>query len=279
MTTELTTRQQSGISIGSGDVATIEKVGQWMEQSGMFGAGKGQGAIIAMTCIMEGISPLQFQRTYHIIDGRLSMRADMMLARFAEAGGTYKILRRDNEAAEAIFTFGANTIQQRVTMDEMKAAKIIYGKNGQTKDNWARFPKNMLWARLVSDAVRTIAPGIVAGVYTPEEVQDFDAATARRTVAEVIEKPQAPSMPVQVEHGPIEQLTELMKRDNITQEQVDELLTVNCLMPACGYIDRDMAQKLIRGWDKAVISIRKMEAEKQSAQQINNESEAANVNV
>jgi hypothetical protein len=34
----------------------------------------------------------------------------------------------------------------------------------------------MLWARVISDGVRTLAPEIVYGIYTPEETQDFEPA-------------------------------------------------------------------------------------------------------
>ena len=40
----------------------------------------------------------------------------------------------------------------------------------------------MLWARVISEAVRTVAPEIVAGTYTPEETHDFaEEAPQRRS--------------------------------------------------------------------------------------------------
>jgi len=54
--------------------------------------------------------------------------------------------------------------------------KIYKSKNDELKFNWStpRKRKQMLWARLVSDVVRAIAPQVVKGIYTPEEVADFD---------------------------------------------------------------------------------------------------------
>lgn len=44
----------------------------------------------------------------------------------------------------------------------------------------------MLWARITSDGVRAMAPEIVAGVYVPEEIEDFDSnSSPSRTKAEV----------------------------------------------------------------------------------------------
>jgi len=42
------------------------------------------------------------------------------------------------------------------------------------KDNWRKFPRAMLRSRVVSEGIRTVFPGVVVGVYTPEEVADFD---------------------------------------------------------------------------------------------------------
>jgi len=41
------------------------------------------------------------------------------------------------------------------------------------KDNWKNYPRAMLRARVVSEGIRSVYPGCVVGVYTPEEVQDF----------------------------------------------------------------------------------------------------------
>jgi hypothetical protein len=41
------------------------------------------------------------------------------------------------------------------------------------KENWRNYPRAMLRARCISEGIRTVFPACVAGVYTPEEVQDF----------------------------------------------------------------------------------------------------------
>ena len=149
------------------------------EKSGMFGCTQpGQGAVLLSTCMTDHISPIEFIRTYHLIEGKPSMRADAMLAKFTQQGGKYKILSFTEDKAEAVFFFGDNEITMSMTMKEAEAAGLTHSKAGKIKDNWRAFPKQMLWARVVSSAIRLIAPQIVAGVYTPEEVQDFDKAAA-----------------------------------------------------------------------------------------------------
>ena len=66
------------------------------------------------------------------------------------------------------------------TMDRAKAA----GLTG--KQTWKQYPRQMLRARVISEGIRTVYPGVAVGVYTPEEVGDFDAAPVK---AEVVKKP------------------------------------------------------------------------------------------
>lgn len=164
------------------DVSDLERIGKAFETSGMFGcAAQGQGLVLAMTCMTERISPLQFINTYHIIDGKPSMRADAMLAKFVERGGKYKVVARTSEEAKAVFEKDGNKLEASLTWDDAQKEPFVYGKkdmqgNRKVKDNWAT-PRNrmqMLWARIVSDSIRVLDPAVNHGRYTPEEVQDFD---------------------------------------------------------------------------------------------------------
>lgn len=188
---------------------------QEFEKSGMFGCTQpGQGAVLLSTCMTDRISPIEFIRTYHLIEGKPAMRADAMLAKFTQQGGKYKILSFTEDKAAAVFNFGDNEITMSMTMKEAEAAGLTHSKAGKIKDNWKSFPRQMLWARVVSSAIRLVAPGIVAGVYTPEEVQDFDKAaaiepSAIRVDAKEVElpvepKPAAPA-PKDESAAPVEQ--------------------------------------------------------------------------
>lgn len=160
------------------DLATV---GTMLETSGMFGLTRpGSGLVVAMTCFQQRITPLEFVRTYHIIDNKPAMRADAMAAEFRKRGGKYKILQRDSEAAKAEFTFEKQTQVFECTKEQVKLQGFCFCKDGKTvKDNWQKFPENMLWARMMSNAIRVLCPEIVAGVYTPEEIQDFDSPSPR----------------------------------------------------------------------------------------------------
>lgn len=169
------------------------------EKSGMFGCTQpGQGAVILSTCQSEGISPFEFMNTYHLIENRPSMKADAMLAKFMQAGGKYKVLSFSKEKAEGHFAFGDNEITIDLTIKDAQESGLTHNAKGQWKNNWKNFPRQMLWARVVSTAIRLVAPQIVAGIYTPEEVQDFDSkpidTQAIRVEASEVALPVEPAM-------------------------------------------------------------------------------------
>lgn len=152
-------------------VDAISKLGEVFARSGMFGCEKiEQGQIMAMQCMSERISPLDLARKYHIINGKLSMRADAMLAEFRARGGKIQWVKTDATEARAKFLFEGNEIEIAFTAADATQAGFLPAKPGS---GWAKFPDAMLRARLTSKAMRMLCPEAVVGLYTPEEVEDF----------------------------------------------------------------------------------------------------------
>lgn len=154
-------------------LTAIDKLGEWMCKSQMFGCDNlEQGKMLALACIIERKSPIEITRKYHLIDGHLSMRADAMQAHFQADGGQITWIESTTEKCAAKLThpkYGNATLT--VTLQELKDNGVAMTKDGkQLKHNYARFPRQTLRARVVSEGVRMLAPGIVAGVYTPEEL-------------------------------------------------------------------------------------------------------------
>lgn len=157
----------------------IEKLGEMIAFSGLFGCTKKeQGQVLAMQCLTEGKPPLELQKTYHMIDGKLSMKADAMLAKFQMSGGKAVWKERTNERVTVEFTHRGQTQTINHTLKEHTESGVAVGVNGKLKDNWRKFPRQMLTARCISEGVRLLAPEIVFGIYTPEELSDFDGGKA-----------------------------------------------------------------------------------------------------
>lgn len=155
---------------------------------------------LMMVCQSEGLHPIQALKRYHIIEGRPSMRADAMQAEFQRQGGTLEWVESSNEACEAIFSHPCmpTPFRLRVTLKDYIDSGVAMGYDRQAgkpvvKKNWKQFPGAMLRARVISSGVRAVLPGVVAGIYTPEEVQDFEKPGATAPVAPAAVPPKAPA--------------------------------------------------------------------------------------
>jgi len=137
--------------------------------SKLFGVQTPDQALVLMAlCQSEGKSPIQAMKTYHIINNRPSMRADAMQAEFQARGGEIEFSQRDEKVCEATFTWNKTRVTVKWTMEMANAAGLT-AKGGP----WKTAPRSMLHARCVSEGVRAVMPGVVAGIYTPEEIEDI----------------------------------------------------------------------------------------------------------
>lgn len=173
MTTELIIRNTLPVK----SIAELQTIGQLFEQSGMFGCKQqGQGIILAMTCHLQNMTPLEFLENYNLIDGKPSKKADAMLAKLMELGGSFKIIKRTIDEAAIECTYKGNTYTSSFTWKEAQEEPYVYEKDGKTfKRNWRtpRARQQSLWARVCSDAIRTVCPQANKGTATPEEMQDL----------------------------------------------------------------------------------------------------------
>jgi|694.fasta_scaffold17317_13 hypothetical protein len=159
-------------------VAAAISLGQAIAESGLFGCSKTeQGVVLAMQSLATGRPLLEIAQTYHIIDGKLSMRSDVMLARFLSGGGKVIWKERTSEAVSALFKYRDNELVFSATIEEFKRNEVALRNDGQMKKTWRTHPRQMLTARVISEAVRLLAPELVCGFYSPEEVADFDGGS------------------------------------------------------------------------------------------------------
>jgi len=171
-------------------VSEVERMAVAVAKSGLFGVSTPDQALALMLVAQaEGRHPASAAKEYHIIKGRPALKADAMLARFQQAGGSVNWDERTDTKVAATFSHaqgGSTTITW--TLDDAKRAGLANG------DNWKKYPRQMLSARVISEGVRAVYPSVVSGLYTPEEVQDFTPAEApKQTIAKpVFVKPVAP---------------------------------------------------------------------------------------
>ena len=113
----------------------IERAGNYIAKSGLFGVKTPEQAIALMLVAQaEGRNPFEAARDYHIIQGRPALKADSILARFQQAGGTVHWVELSDTKAVAEFSHpqgGKVTIDW--DLDRAKRAGLL------GKENWRNY--------------------------------------------------------------------------------------------------------------------------------------------
>lgn len=162
----------------------IESMGIVAAKSKLFGFKTPEEAMsIMLLCQAENMHPAVAMRDYHVIQGRPALKADAMLARFQQAGGTVNWKVYTDAEVTGVFSHPAGgSLEVSWTMAQAKSIGIA------NKDNWRNYPRAMLRARCLSEGIRAVYPGCVVGVYTPEEVQDFEPPKSKTVDMGVAER-------------------------------------------------------------------------------------------
>lgn len=150
-------------------------------KSGLFGVRTPEQALSLMLIAQaEGLHPALAARDYHVINGKPTLKSDALLARFQANGGRVEWTEYTDAAVSARISHQAGgSVEIKWTIAQAERA-------GLTRNpTWKSYPRQMLRARVISEGVRAVFPGVAVGVYTSEEVQDMTAATsAAVTVAD-----------------------------------------------------------------------------------------------
>jgi hypothetical protein len=189
----------------------MQQMAEVAAASKMFGFKNTQEALaIMLLCQGENLHPAVAMRDYHVIQGRPALKADAMLARFQQAGGRVDWQVYTDAEVTGLFSHPAGgSLKVSWTLAQAKSIGIA------NKDNWKNYPRAMLRARCISEGIRSVYPGCVVGVYTPEEIQDYKA-------------PEAPTSPVK-DMG----MAEVVVDDITTLESdVEALLPFAVLLPS-----------------------------------------------
>lgn len=163
----------------------VNQLGTAIAKSGMFGCGSiDQGKVLALECLARGMPPLTLAERFHVVQGKLMMKYDAMLAEFHALGGKHKIVCRTEDKAEVQLTIDGETHSESLTWEQAQKEKWPFKSDGKSlKDNWAtpRARRQMLWARVVSEGVRALRPGVNNGRYVVEEIDSDEPAAAVTT--------------------------------------------------------------------------------------------------
>ena len=200
-------------------VDQVERMALAVAKSGLFGVKTPDQAMALMLIAQaEGLHPAIAARDYHVINGRPTLKADAMLARFQTAGGSVRWGEYTDKRVIGTFSHPqGGSVEVAWTVEMATAA-------GLTKNpTWKSYPRQMLRARCISEGIRTVFPGVVVGTYTPEEAEDAGHEPA----------------PVPRDMGPVVEVADFaaVMRQIDAAQTIDEL---NALRPAIRTLDPDV---------------------------------------
>lgn len=164
----------------------IMRMAETIAKSRLFGVTQvDQVVALMLMAEAEGRHVASAMQDYSVIQGKPSLKAEAMLARFQQAGGKVKWTCLTDERVAAIFSHAqCEPVEIDWDMARAKQAQLA-------NPMWKKYPRQMLRARVISEGVRTAYPGVLGGLYAPEEQIDFEppAQTSRQAGAPAIAPP------------------------------------------------------------------------------------------
>jgi hypothetical protein len=127
----------------------------------------------------EGLHPALAARDFDVIQGRPAKKAEAMLRDFLRGGGRVEWHALSDTIADATFSHPAGG-SVRIHWDIERANKAALSG----KDNWKKFPRQMLRSRTVSEGVRTVWPMATSGMLELGEAADIPAEPFKGTTIE-----------------------------------------------------------------------------------------------
>jgi hypothetical protein len=169
MSTEIQTTSNNQLSPKL-DLAELMEIGKAFAESGMFpDVTKAAQAMVKIVAGHEiGIKPFAAMSGIHIIKGKTTIGAGIIASSVKGSGKyDYTINQLDDKACNIDFFEGKKKIgNSTFTIEDARKAGT---------QNLEKFPKNMLFARAISNGVKWYCPDVFNGpVYTPEEMETID---------------------------------------------------------------------------------------------------------
>jgi hypothetical protein len=163
------------------DTMTLGKV---LAQSGYFADSREAAqAVVKILAGQElGFGPIASMTGVNIIKGKVTLSANLIASAIKRSGRyNYRVVTMTDEACRVDFYEAGERIgTSEFTMQNAKDAGLATG------DNWRKFPRNMLFARAISNGAKWYCPDLSGGpIYTPDEL----GATVDGETGEVIDAP------------------------------------------------------------------------------------------
>ncbi len=156
------------------DVDKIQAIATIAKESKLFGVNSAEIAVKIMKGMEYGLQEMESISAVDIINGKPALNAgaikSLILQHFPNAiQNEGEIMSKKDPTLVAAYFIEAKRGNRTMTivysMKDAKLAKLLH------KQNWEKYPGDMLHARCVSKLRRRLFPDIAKGSYTPEELE------------------------------------------------------------------------------------------------------------
>lgn len=154
-------------------VEELGRIGQIFVTSGFFSDTKDAAqAIVKVMAGQElGFAPIASMTGVYIMKGKVSLSANLMAAAIKRSGRyTFKVLQLDAKECSIEFYEILGGKRESIGISSFTMAEAAQaGLAGSA--TWKNFPRNMLYARAMSNGAKWYCPDVFGGpIYTPDEL-------------------------------------------------------------------------------------------------------------
>jgi len=148
----------------------LKQIADVMGKNKLFGMSSEDMLPLMLIAQAEGKHPAIAALEYDIIQGRPAIKSKASLARFQAAGGIIEWVERSDTTATARFSHAQcpKPVTVTWTIKDAERAGLV------AKDNWKKYPRAMLSARVEAEGIRACYPACLSGIYTVEETRDME---------------------------------------------------------------------------------------------------------
>lgn len=239
-------RRNGGVTIPTDPIT----LGNVLAASGFFADSRGgaQAAVKVMAGQELGFGPIASMTGIYIVKGRVTLSANLMAAAIKRHPSyTFRVTEHTNAVCTIDFIEDGQVIgTSTFSMDDAKAAGLA------GSETYKKFPKNMLYARALSNGAKWYCPDVFGGgpAYTPDELTDAVTYDADGTIVAVAEDA-APVDPDIAAHAaqvldaqPVaDKPLGKAARDRIAKAFADAGLEIDIFLTAAGVADFESVTK------------------------------------
>lgn len=168
--TALVLRQDASTALEPTSIDEAFRMCETLVKSGLLGKNiqRPEAAFAILVAGRElGLTAMQSLRSIHIIEGKPTLAADLMVAlvKRSPVCNYFKLIEStDTIATYATDRRGEGETRMSFTWDEAVAAGVT------GKQNWRTYPKAMLRARCIAALARAVFPDLLMGIYETDEL-------------------------------------------------------------------------------------------------------------